>query len=735
MPFLLVLAGLLSIAVLAGRTLVGAIRFRPLLRFTPLNAAACAVLGLGVLTVLYAWLTTAGLAAPAIVVVVLLLQVAALGFVRRREGAALLRPRGPLVHWLALAGVAAAAALMALLPALRTGSFAVDNDVHTYGALSEWLQGRGFGTPAAWDPESPVTYFPDLWQRKGDPLGASFLLAFVQAATRAPSSLIAYPPVSSWGLVLAALALAFLARWALRLSLAASFLTGWLFALVPSPDHWGHHHGFLQQTLALPVLLLSVAVLSRPAALVRAGATSALLVALLLASLVLVYLPFVPLFLAAALLPAWIAARRSSRARTERRFFLWLALAAVLAVAFSLGALVRTGSQIGAMTGAVPGSHIGFTGRQFVELALGARVPGLEGSRGALPLLALALCGIPRLWRRPRAGSMATVLALLFVSMAYYALVAKDPWSGGTGHTWSLFKLIQWAYPLILLLQVSGLAWLKHRVRVGERRVLGTAGVLALGFLPVHWAWSGELGQSLRRLLRAERPIEVLGPVKQRLLSLPGGPLFVVNRSADVDRWLGIYAALLAYPRPIVADWEGSVDVRADFGAEPWRRRLLELGPARGPVPVVLGPAADRDGLTDLGAGFALVRDLRPRVVHVRNPDELRGADDRPPFWLGPGRTKVAIFSGDKHVVELKARIRGTVPSEVGVVTLGPAFAGQPLRAGLKAVPERAVTVGADSTLRLSLTLEPGLTRVVLRARGTTDTQGAILEDVRIEVR
>jgi hypothetical protein len=729
MPFLLVLAAVLAVALMLGRAFVGAIRFRPLLRFTPLNAAASAVLGLLVATVVYAWLAAAGLRAGAIAAALPLLALG-LGIAGRRAWPSIVRPRGPLAHWIAVGGIAATAALLGLLPVLRARSFAVDNDVHTYCALSEWLQGHGLGSPVAWDPESPVTYFPELWQRTRDPQGAAFPLALVQAAFRSPSSLTAYPPVAAAGLALAALALAFLVRRALRLSVASSLFAGWLLAFLPSSVHWGHHQGFLQQTLALPVLLASIAFLSRPGGLLRGPWPSAALIALLLAFLLLVYLPFVPLFLAAALGPSVLVARRAARTGTGPRFLLWLTATVALAALASMGALVRAPLRIAAMTGAVPGVHIGLTAREFVDVAVGARLVGVGGGSGGLLLLPLALCGMPAVWRRSRTGSVLAVLALLLAALAYYALVARDPWTGATGHTWSVFKLLQWTYPLVLLLQVSGLSWLFRRWRSAEPLGLAALGLAALAWLPAYWSWSGELGQSLRRLLCTERPLEVLGAARQRLHALPGGPLFVVNRPADVDPWLGTYAALLAYPRPIVADWEGSIDVRADFGAEPWRQRLRELGREGGPVPVVLGPGASAEGLTQLGAGFALVPNLEPRLVQIRNPDDLRGADDRPPYWLGPGRTKLAVFSGAERTRELVVSLRGRLPATVRVAVRGPAFAGQSWRTALRAEGETTWPAAPETTL--PLVLEPGLTRIALRAPGATEPQGAVLESVRL---
>src|SRR5262249_39582446 len=276
---------------------------------------------------------------------------------------------------------------------------------------------------------------------------------------------------------------------------------------------------------------------------------------------------------------------------------------------------------------------------------------------------------------------------------------------------WSLFKLLQWSFPFVVALQAAGLAFLERPLHA-RWPLAPLAALLVLGLLPAHWTWSDELGSSLRRLFPAPRPVDALAPLQRQLRALPGGPLLVLNRPGDNDAWLGVYAALVAFPRPIVADWEGSVDLRLEPGAAPFRERLRQLVDDGGLVPLLLGtPPWDRDGLVDLGAGVMQAIDLRPRVVKVRNPDSLR-EDDGPPFVLGPGRTKVSIFGARDGEAELQLELRGEPPASIVVAILPPRFAGESLRAGLKAVGETRVS---GSGFRLPLRLEAGLTRIALR--------------------
>jgi hypothetical protein len=116
-------------------------------RLQPASACASAVVGTAVWTLGFGWLSAARFAAPRIVVILSLLHLVPLAACLLRGRLDVFRPRGTLASWGWVLGAGAAAALVALLPLLRTNGFASGNDTYTYCAFSEWLQGHGFGTP------------------------------------------------------------------------------------------------------------------------------------------------------------------------------------------------------------------------------------------------------------------------------------------------------------------------------------------------------------------------------------------------------------------------------------------------------------------------------------------------------------------------------------------------------------------------------------------------------------
>src|SRR6266542_4094043 len=587
---LLLVAVVCAASLVSGRLLTGALGLDLLRRLDPPGTAASAVLGTAFCTLGFGWLSLFGLPAPRIALALAGTHLALLALCAYRGRLGVFRPRGPATSWAGLLGAALAAAVVSLLPVLRTGGFSIGNDTYTYCAFSEWLQTHGFGTPCPWDPASPVTTIPWLWQQQQYPLGAAYLLALVQAAWGAPLSLLVYPAVSAFGMVLQVAALLVVGRWVLRLTHAWATGACLAFVVLPHPTYWGHHNGFLQQTCALPVLLLAVAVLAR----------------------------------------------------------------------------------------SVP-------------------------------------------WRRWRARGLAAVVTLLAAALGYYALAARDPWSDQVGHTWNVFKLMQWAFPLVFLLQVAALRHLLRPLASARRPVLALLLAAPLGLLGVQWAWSESLGRSMRDIVRTDRPLADLRALQRRFRALPPGMLLVVGRPVSAHRWLAAYSALLAYPRPIVGDWTDSPSVPEGGGA-PYADLLRRVG-EDGVVPLLCGVTPFQpDGFESLGGGFArLLPSDRPLVVHVVGPSGFTEDRDegRPGFTMREGRTKLILYSPLEAAVEVRLTVRpyplGEEEQRSLTVFLTPAdFSHRTVRAAVEGRPEAVVPLDGRTDLGITLSLPRGLATVVL---------------------
>ena len=317
----------------------------------------------------------------------------------------------------------------------------------------------------------------------------------------------------------------------------------------------------------------------------------------------------------------------------------------------------------------------------------------------------------------------------------------EDPWKHRLGHTWDVFKLCQWSYPVALLLAALGLRALVRRTRPEARLVVSSLALLApLSLAPAHWAWSERLGLTMREVLPAERPLEELPSLKRRLQTLPPGTLLVVGRPANVNRWLSAYTGLLAYPRAIVGDWADSASTsnHPDGGAPLYEQTLTRWTDPR-VVPIVAGfEPFQVDGVEDIGGGYArLSRLTRPLVVHVVDPAGLSREDTsgRPLFSIGRGRTKVVVFSPTTAAVELRISLRpypGRPGTRLLVFQAAGDYSHRAVRLASEGAPVAAVPLGGETTLRIPLALPLGLSTVILvvdEGRGVLDARHPLTAD------
>jgi hypothetical protein len=743
----LLLVGALALAsLLAGRLVVGGFGADLLRRFDAAGASGSLVLGAAVLTLLSIGLSAVGFPTPPLVALVPAVLLVPLALAGKRRRLDVLRPRGPARAWLALIFPITTTAVVALLPVLRTSGFAIGNDTYTYCAFSEWLQDHAFSEPCRLDPFSPVTGIPWLWQRLHYDLGIAHLLALVQAGARAPVSLLVYPATAAFGMVAVSAALFLAARSLLKIGSAWASGTTLVFAVVPHAFYWGHHNGFLQQTYALAVLLLGVVLLARSAQPSRLLTGNAALVAVPFVFLLAVYLPLLPALLLVGALSLCQGFRRARRRGKGRRFAAWAGGVAALFLLFGLRDLVGVVLRMRGFMTDVAGGYVPLAAVEFFQFALGARVfaPGSTSieswpwtvlNRALAPLtFLLALYGLGLVLRRERSRGLGTVAALFALAILYYALAVEDPWKHTRGHTWNVFKLCQWSYPVTLLLAALGLRSLVRRTRPRARLVVSSlALLLPLSLAPVHWTWSEHLGLTMREVLPGAGPLEELAALKSRIQSLTPGTLLVVGRPANVNRWLSATTGLLAYPRAIVGDWADSASVSNPDGAVVLYERTLKRWDDPRVVPIVAGYVPfQTGGVQELGSGYArLLAPARPLAVHVVNPsgldrDETSG---RASFTMGRGRTKIVVFAPAALTAELRLSFRpyaGRPGTRLLAFLAAEDYSHRGVRLAAEGVPAGAVPLAGETAVRIPLGLPAGLSTVVLvvdEGRGVLDAR------------
>lgn len=725
---LVVLLALLSAALVTGRLLVCALRIRRLRRLGPESAAATTVLGAAALTLGFGLASGLGRlpARPALVLVAVAFLPAWLLSLRRGRAWSP-RPRASVPGWLTLAGSAALVSYLALLPVRRAEGFLAGNDTFEYCALSDWLQDHGMSQPAHPEPDRPIAAVAALRQQSSVLLGATYPLALARAGGPAATSLAVYPAVSAFGLVLGLLALLCASRVLVHASWVATAAAAFGFAFAPHAGYWAHHNGFLSQTHAVPLLLLGLVALGGGRGL--RDRSGLVLVSFSAGSLLIVYLPFVPLLGAAALAHAAAVAVHADR-RTRMRVLGRLGMASALALLLAGFDAVSAVRGLHRLLASEPGAHVPLSPLGLAAVALGpgpgatAYVPrALPPGAAALTAGAALLTGIGfATWRsRPMGGLLAALvpLALLVVWNAF----VRDPWSGERGQTWSLFKTVQWAFPLLLLVQLAGLAWLARRARGIE--ALFVAGALALA--PGHWPFSEVAGRGLAGLVDDDRPLRALPGIVDRLHELPPGHILWLGQAAAVSPFRAGYAALLAWPRPTVADWEGSASVHVEPEGPLSYWSLVDRIGDPDVVPVLVdAPPFDTDGRRDLGGGYAhLLAVDRPRLVQAVAPARRHGRPISvgPPFLVvgGPGRTKLLVLAPRDGPVEMDLDIEsrpGSHAARVFYQVVAGSLTGAGFHARVRETTRRPLDLVGGSPARLRIEARRGLFTVALTREG-----------------
>jgi hypothetical protein len=335
----------------------------------------------------------------------------------------------------------------------------------------------------------------------------------------------------------------------------------------------------------------------------------------------------------------------------------------------------------------------------------------------------LASVGLAQVSRR-RNASLLAVIAILAVLVAHQGLVARDPWSGHTGHTWNVFKAVQWAFPVTFVLQTAGAARVLRWP--GGRVVLLVSCVPLLALSGAHWRWSEALASRLRNVILSEQPLREVSAIHQRLASLPGRTLLLLGRPARTSVWLAPYTALLAYPRGIVGDWAGSASIplSAQATGSEYEGSVARIGaPDLAVVRAGVPDAVDADGTEEVGGGIARLLDLRrPRLVHVAPVQAAARERGRAPLRVGSdpsrGHLDLVFFSAREMVADLQIVGRSDAgPLSLVVQVVPGASSGRARRAALTEAPPSTLSGDSPLVARTRLTFGHGLSTVVLTSR------------------
>ncbi len=592
-----VVLGLAAGTTATGRALVGVLGARSLRRRSPENFAIAALLGTGLWILVFGYCSY--LRAPARLATAVTLA-GSLGLVmalillgRWRD---LLPPRPRPSGLPAQAGCVAACALTLLAP-LAYRSFNVWNDTFAYISSSESLQRAGFGALCDFDGSRPLEGWLLFHQLIRVHIGSVFFLSMIEAGCPGLRAVELFRPVMAWTVVLNLFGVFLLCRWSLRcrrlVAAAAVLFTATTF----NPLFYCVAWGFFAQLFGTALLAGSVALMARMLRGRYGRWQPALLFGVLAAALISAYYELGPILAGSCVTALLLEVGRARRLRRLGAFARFAGLTALAVVALANVECVRGVRGILINGNAVAGSHRPWSAAKYWSFLLGTRpvdtaaflrntyAAGWAGHPEAAhygialaTLIASAGFGVGLLRVAPRRGTLGygPALGCFALMLAYFQFAVRDPWTGETGHTWSMFKLCKWTFVFVVPVVFLGLQVLLRRLRAGQ--VVIVAGALAAGLasLPVHVAEARGQDAAMRWSVRSDDPFVDFHRLSKRVDALNPESLYLARQggAAYTDSW----AAYWLFPRRFANSWSGAVllplTVDPDFRAFDTRRML-----------------------------------------------------------------------------------------------------------------------------------------------------------------
>jgi hypothetical protein len=253
-------------------------------------------------------------------------------------------------------------------------------------------------------------------------------------------------------------------------------------------------------------------------------------------------------------------------------------------------------------------------------------------------LLSVAfVLGMGQLLRRRRALMLALAIGLLSSMAAYFQFVATNPWTGGTGHSWSLFKVVKWSYPLLVTVQFAGIYSI---IRFLPRKEILIAVASLLGLIwisPDHVKIAEQDATQLRQFVDSDEPFVTIRAINHFMKMKSIRNIYLLHEPPGV--FPRVYTPYFLKHIAFKNDWGDSWlshpnDSGRSFAIDP-QTSFLHLGP----LPF---DAADQR----VPGGWSLVNPQRSFVLKVDNPNYgLQANETGRVFWLGQVKTRMYVFA------------------------------------------------------------------------------------------
>ena len=356
--------------------------------------------------------------------------------------------------------------------------------------------------------------------------------------------------MTAWGVALNVASVYLLCRWAFRCGKACAF-TAALLVGGSNPISFSAALGFPCQLYGAAVLLFTLSVLARLQARLRRDLGGAALFALPAALQLSAYSEMAPVLAVACLVYLAVVATRAARSGRLRRFLAFAGAAVGFFVVIANFEIIRAVHAILFMMGVSTGWHVDWPAFEYWSFTLGVRAHSMP-TRGLLvPTVlcsALFVIGAAYGLRRRRAWPPLAALLVLASLTVYFRWFARDTFTGDIGNTFSLFKLTNWAFTLVVAVQGAGLHALLCRTPRRRKVVLGAACVLAvLVSAQRHWDESKRRVSMFQDFARSATPLSSVRALQRQVDELSASSLYFIPRPGSDRYYSRVY--------PLCAEW------------------------------------------------------------------------------------------------------------------------------------------------------------------------------------
>lgn len=498
------------------------------------------------------------------------------------------RDRRTLVVDLAtIAAVTVITSSTVLMPLLRFDTYDPFNDTFTYLMHGQWLQSHAFSETAPDSGQFPALTQVRLYQNAGHRMGASFVLAFVQAAFDVPWSYQVYPAVVSVALTAGAFAVAGIVQIVTPCGRGLAILITIATATLMNGFASGATAGFMPQTFGLAFAVGALGLLGAllaehgpatpaapPPVSLPTLALQAIPTALLISALAYAYNDMLP-FVAAGIVLYLLARLLVARAGLPRTLLVLVVVAAqsLVVVNWETVRIVKNFLDTVLAVGGgvmVIGWPVPWPVSAFVAHAFGLK-SGLEGgwlleNRSAtlavlVVLLVLVVGTLAVLFRDRRRlaplGPMIGLIGVLAIAFLHFRYNAAPHWPGDVGQGFLQLKTVSWMSPFVSVL--AGVAFARLANGTGGRRFERPIAIVLTATIALAVYWNFRAATVRSTPIRAETgwqtsSFDALLALRELVRSVPADkPIYLDFGSAHHK--LRQMVAYVLHDRPLAGDY------------------------------------------------------------------------------------------------------------------------------------------------------------------------------------